>query len=93
MAQVLELDPYTFAPTLSLKYGSLVLSSASTLCIKLHPFCLPGYGDEDQVDEDWEEEAYEGFGAKPKFGQPVEVEEAEDLGVWEGDWGDVRRVE
>lgn len=90
---MLELDPFTFAPTLSLKYGSLSLSASSSLCIKLHLSCLPGYGDEEQVDEEWEEDAYEGFGAKPKFGQSVEEVEEQDLGVWEGDWGDVRRVE
>lgn len=102
VAQVLELDPSTFAPTLALKYGRLLgpSSSSSSLRIELHPGCLAPtleaadegwYGDEDEVEGD--ETAYH---AKPRirFGEDLFMAKQEegkevvvgDEGVWEGAW-------
>jgi hypothetical protein len=100
--QVLELDPATFNPTLSLKYGRLLApTSESSLRIQLHPSCVPvAHEDEDAVYGDQEEEQgyYEGdeeeqeeYGLKKKlkFGQDAfdaGEESKEDLGLWEGEW-------
>ncbi|KAK4698032.1 hypothetical protein P7C70_g8118, partial [Phenoliferia sp. Uapishka_3] len=86
ISKVLELDPLTFTPTLSTKYGLLLPSSTnSLLSIKLHPSCLPKpeyleeaeWEGEDGYGEDGEE-GYGGEYGKPKmrFGQPIEESEA-----------------
>lgn len=68
-----------------------------TLRIQLHPSCLPddeeyaheeydagGYGDEDA------DEGYDGFRARPRFGEDLLQEdggkEGAGEGVWEGEW-------
>ncbi|GAA5863033.1 hypothetical protein JCM1840_002445 [Sporobolomyces johnsonii] len=102
--KVLELDPATFNPTLSLKYGSLLAASAtSSLRIRLHPSCLVSAADEEDYGEDdgyFDEDDEYGGKVKPKFGQELvldgeeaEGDEAEE-GIWAGEWdgADVRLV-
>lgn len=105
--QLLELDPATFAPTLSLKYGRhLPPNARNALRIQLHPACVPpeeddyGYGYEEEA-YDYEDGAYAGYKKRPKFGEPL-VDEGEDRangvanwarrGVWEGEWQEGVRV-
>ncbi|GAA6007596.1 hypothetical protein JCM10207_006398 [Rhodosporidiobolus poonsookiae] len=101
--KVLELDPTTFAPSLSLKFGPLVSSSSpASFSIQLHPSCLPAVAEPDEYDEEYvEEEEEEGFyGAqlkkKLRFGQDLLGRDEADGqdGVWEGEWegADVRLV-
>lgn len=95
--QLLELDPFTFAPTLSLKYGrQLPPTATAPLRIKLHPACLPEeeeYVEEEILDDD---AVYYGtaYRPKPKFGEPLDEEDAGGngeanwtrAGMWEGEW-------
>lgn len=101
-AQVLELDPTTFAPTLALKYGRLLRPSpsaaapAGTLRIELHPDCLPPAGDDADWYGEWEEEDEEvdevagALRAKPKirFGEDLFMAQGDDEGEGGGAQGE-----
>ncbi|KAI5476527.1 hypothetical protein MNV49_007537 [Pseudohyphozyma bogoriensis] len=98
VTSVLELDPSTFTPTISYKYGTLLPSADASLRIKLHPSLLASL-DAEGGEEEYDEYEGEGWGKpKMKFGQSVEVDafmDAEEVDggeedVWEGEWGDVR---
>lgn len=93
MRQVLELHPQTFAPTLSIKYGTLLplRGSTDTLRIRLHPSC---YFVEEYVEEeeDWTTDGC--LRLRHRFGQDaVEMEGTDELDVYAGDWGEVRSLD
>lgn len=79
----------TFAPSLNLKFGSLLPLRGSTnaLRIRLHPAC---YANAEEVRE---KEWIEGFvKERKKFGQDaMEENELIEYDVYEGEWNDVRR--
>ncbi|SGZ33489.1 BQ5605_C041g11969 [Microbotryum silenes-dioicae] len=97
--RILELDPLTFSPTVTLKYGRFLSYQDGLLSIELHPDCLPI---SNEFEKEWREEGEETYDdefsgireARPKFGQGVEMQVEESAlevgGVWEGDWTDVR---
>lgn len=93
--QLLELDPATFAPTLSLKYGRQLAPSAThALRIRLHPACWPAeeeeeyeYGyEEEGYGYGYEEGGYAGYKPRPRFGEPI-VEEEEEGASGVANWG------
>lgn len=98
--QALELDPITFMPSVSLKYGRLLEpTTAHSLRIEIHPACLASLDAAAEsayqealaapaaFDDDEEDEFYGERKAKPKFGQDLLEEQLEaDPTVWEGDW-------
>ncbi|GAA5977960.1 hypothetical protein JCM5350_006280 [Sporobolomyces pararoseus] len=100
--KVLELDPSTFNPTISLKYGRLLSPTPdASLRVRLHPSCQPiaEFNDDDEAfyDEQGEEDGYYaeedseyGLKKKLKFGQDAfgddEEKSKEETDVWEGDW-------
>jgi hypothetical protein len=79
---MLELG-YDYTPTITFKYGSLILTpkdpsdpSEPDACIRLHSDCYA-----DTSEETYEEEQPYWMTPKPKFGQPIEGEEED----WESD--------
>ena len=98
MEQELELDPVTFAPTLALKYGSLLSEpSSDTLRVKLHPSCI-AVPDESLDETEWADDDDGGYARRlrHKFGAAIVDDEDEGVAAaaeaWEGDWGGARLV-
>lgn len=87
--QVLELDPSTFAPTLALKYGRLLRSSASTSSfrIELHPDCF-AHSLDDGADADWYGDDEEAEGDETAYHAKPRIRFGEDLFMAEQDGGE-----
>ena len=88
--QVLEIDAGSFAPTLSLKYGTLLpqRNSPFPLRLRLHPACCV-VDDAENVEEEvvWGKQ-------RLRFGQEVVEELYErDAEVYEGEWIAVKRLD
>ena len=89
VSQVLEIDAGSFAPTLSLKYGTLLpqRDSPFPLRIRLHPACCADNAEDVEEEPAWGKQ-------RLRFGQEVVDELYErDAEVYEGEWDAVKRLD